>query len=142
MANKTGQYLPIADDQVCRRGRRRRLVLTALMCWVPCVAVAENPRLNRAHGEPVSDALDDGSDSGGLFGIRSILRSGRDDDTVAPDDLLHLLPMQRLTPQARERIASVTDKPSFRRRLPSQAIRCDEDLFLFLTRAFWAVFQL
>lgn len=42
--------------------------------------------------------------------------------------------MERLTPQARQKISNVVNKPTLYRRLPAQAIRCDRDLFLFLTR--------
>ena len=44
------------------------------------------------------------------------------------------LPMHRLTPQARTRILSIAKSPTFYRRLPTQAIDCDRDMFLFLTR--------
>ncbi|MGB7342868.1 MAG: hypothetical protein WBD20_01530 [Pirellulaceae bacterium] len=42
--------------------------------------------------------------------------------------------MNRLTPQARERIHSIAKSPTLYRRLPTQAIDCDRDMFLFLTR--------
>lgn len=44
------------------------------------------------------------------------------------------LPMNRLTPQARKRITSIAKSPTIYRRLPTQAIDCDRDMFLFLTR--------
>jgi hypothetical protein len=44
------------------------------------------------------------------------------------------LPMNRLTPQARNRITSIAKSPTIYRRLPTQAIDCDRDMFLFLTR--------
>jgi hypothetical protein len=44
------------------------------------------------------------------------------------------LPMQRLTQQAQSRILSVANSPTLYRRLPTQAIDCDRDMFLFLTR--------
>lgn len=44
------------------------------------------------------------------------------------------LPMNRLTPQARKRILSIAKSPTIYRRLPTQAIDCDRDMFLFLTR--------
>lgn len=48
--------------------------------------------------------------------------------------LIASLPLQRLTPQAKQRILSVAESPTLYRRLPTQAIRCDRDMFLFLTR--------
>lgn len=44
------------------------------------------------------------------------------------------LPMQRLTRQAQDRILSIANSPTLYRRLPTQAIDCDRDMFLFLTR--------
>ena len=42
--------------------------------------------------------------------------------------------MDRLTPLAQQKLGEITDKPTLYRRLPTQSIRCDEELFLFLTR--------
>ncbi|MFU7557129.1 hypothetical protein ACMFWY_00420 [Roseiconus sp. JC912] len=96
---------------------------------------AENPRLRSPAGRYGDDSDDGEERSGGLFGFRNLIGSNSDDEDAAKgDELLRALPMQRLTAQARERIASVTENPTIKRRLPSQAIRCDEDLFLFLTR--------
>lgn len=44
------------------------------------------------------------------------------------------LPLQRLTNEAQQRILAVAESPTLYRRLPTQAIRCDRDMFLFLTR--------
>ena len=44
------------------------------------------------------------------------------------------LPLQRLTPAAQRRILSIAEKPTIFRRLPTQAIDCDQDLYLFLSR--------
>lgn len=44
------------------------------------------------------------------------------------------LPMQRLTRDAQEQILSIAESPTIYRRLPTQAIDCDRDMFLFLTR--------
>jgi hypothetical protein len=44
------------------------------------------------------------------------------------------LPIQRLTRQAQNRILSIANSPTLYRRLPTQAIDCDRDMFLFLTR--------
>lgn len=49
-------------------------------------------------------------------------------------ELIAALPMDRLTQQAQQRIAAVAQSPTLYRRLPTQAIRCDRDMFLFLTR--------
>lgn len=45
-----------------------------------------------------------------------------------------LIPFGQLTPQTQERIWNVVDRPTIHRRLPTQAIGCDPDLYLFLLR--------
>ncbi len=44
------------------------------------------------------------------------------------------LPMERLTTAAQQQILSIAESPTIYRRLPTQAIDCDRDMFLFLTR--------
>lgn len=44
------------------------------------------------------------------------------------------IPMNRLAGQAQENIRSVVERPSYFRRLPTQTIECDPDLFLLLVR--------
>ena len=44
------------------------------------------------------------------------------------------LPTQRLTKRAQERILAIAKSPTIYRRLPSQAIDCDREMFLFLAR--------
>lgn len=44
------------------------------------------------------------------------------------------IPLNNLNAEARQKINVVLDKPSFFRRLPSEAIHCDPELFLFLVR--------
>jgi hypothetical protein len=44
------------------------------------------------------------------------------------------LPLDRLTPPAQQRILSIAGSPTIYRRLPTQAIKCDRDMFLLLTR--------
>jgi hypothetical protein len=48
--------------------------------------------------------------------------------------LIDELPLNRLTPTARQRILSVAQSPTLYRRLPTQAIECDQEMFLFITR--------
>ena len=72
--------------------------------------------------------------SGGLLGLHKLLPSNRKEQSTAYQTLLQTVPMQRLTNEAKERLASVAERPTLYRRLPTQAIRCDEELFLFLTR--------
>ncbi|KAA5542727.1 hypothetical protein FYK55_14480 [Roseiconus nitratireducens] len=76
---------------------------------------------------------DQASTPNGLLGLGAIFRGG-DEDANRERDLIRSLPLDRLTPQARQRIFAVTDQPTLYRQLPTQAIRCDEELFLFLTR--------
>jgi hypothetical protein len=44
------------------------------------------------------------------------------------------LPIERLTSSAQQRILSIANSPTLYRRSPTQAIHCDRDMFLFLTR--------
>lgn len=48
--------------------------------------------------------------------------------------VLKALPLDRLTPEARVRILEIAENPTLFRQLPSQAVQCDQDMFLFLTR--------
>ncbi|KLU02577.1 hypothetical protein RISK_005643 [Rhodopirellula islandica] len=54
--------------------------------------------------------------------------------TAHRQDILDALPMDRLTVEAKQRILGIAEKPTLFRRLPSQIIPCDRDMFLFLTR--------
>lgn len=49
-------------------------------------------------------------------------------------ELIASLPLQRLTPDAQQRILSIANSPTLYRRLPTQAIACDREMFLFLAR--------
>ncbi len=49
-------------------------------------------------------------------------------------DVIAALPMKRLTPEAQQRILSVAASPTLYRRLPTQAIDCDPEMFTFLSR--------
>ena len=44
------------------------------------------------------------------------------------------LPMHRLTPQAQRQILDIAKNPTIYRRLPTQAIACDQEMFLLITR--------
>lgn len=44
------------------------------------------------------------------------------------------LPLDRLTQKAQRQILSIANSPTIYRRLPTQAIDCDQDMFLLLTR--------
>ncbi|MEO9595216.1 MAG: hypothetical protein ABJG45_26960, partial [Rhodopirellula bahusiensis] len=50
------------------------------------------------------------------------------------EQILESLPMERLTDEAKQRILGIAEKPTLFRRLPSQIVPCDRDMFLFLTR--------
>lgn len=69
-----------------------------------------------------------------VFGFRKLFGGEAAGGEAFEGELLAELPTERLTPEARARIESVTDRSTLYRRLPTQAINCDEDLFLFLTR--------
>lgn len=44
------------------------------------------------------------------------------------------MPLDRLTKTAQKRILDIAESPTIFRRLPTQAISCDRDMFLFLSR--------
>lgn len=48
--------------------------------------------------------------------------------------LVNGLPLNRLTEKARNRILSVAKSPTLYRRLPTQAIECDQEMFLYIAR--------
>ena len=45
------------------------------------------------------------------------------------------LPLERLTERAQDQILSIANSPTLYRRLPTQAIDCDREMFLFLARS-------
>lgn len=49
-------------------------------------------------------------------------------------EVLAALPLDRLTPEATERVLRIAESPAIYRRLPTQAIECDRSMFLFLSR--------
>lgn len=49
-------------------------------------------------------------------------------------ELISSLPLDRLTADARGRILAIAKSPTLYRRLPTQAITCEPEMFLFLTR--------
>jgi hypothetical protein len=51
---------------------------------------------------------------------------------AARKDALAAIPRDKLTPEQIEKVRSVVNKPSLYRRLPTQVIRCDPDLYLFV----------
>ncbi|MEL6104608.1 MAG: hypothetical protein AAFU85_01170 [Planctomycetota bacterium] len=67
--------------------------------------------------------------SGGLFSLFS-----KDKQRTSRDRLIDQLPTARLTNEAKQRIASVTNKPTLYRQLPERQFRCDPELFVFLAR--------
>lgn len=66
---------------------------------------------------------------------RSPARYPEENSSVsARDEAIAAFPFARLTPDARERILAIVQSPTIYRRLPTQAIDCDRDMFLFLSR--------
>ncbi|QDV47839.1 hypothetical protein Enr13x_77510 [Stieleria neptunia] len=129
----------------CARAVCARAVLVLLtVCWAigDAPSVAEGPAgksryRSATHGRSTADDRGDGNDAernSNLFGLRSLWGGNSDGTSSRGDELLDALPMDRLTTHAKVKLAGVTEKPTLYRRLPTQAIRCDEELFLFLTR--------
>jgi hypothetical protein len=71
------------------------------------------------------------AERGGFF-FRS--EKGYRSSSSQRNDVIAALPMKRLTPQAQQRILSVAGSPTLYRRLPTQAIDCDPEMFTFLSR--------
>ena len=84
-----------------------------------------------AAGDENPHQADDPPETSGILGIRKLIPGIR---SSSEETLLQSIPTDRLTPQAQQRLSSITDQPSLYRRLPTQAFRCDQELFLFLTR--------
>ncbi len=59
---------------------------------------------------------------------------GGESSASVRDAAIASLPMQRLTRDAQTQIMSIVQSPTIYRRLPTQAIDCDRDMFLFLSR--------
>ena len=53
---------------------------------------------------------------------------------AARRDAIQSMPLEKLDPKLREKVTSVTSRPSIYRRLPIQVIDCDPSLYLFLIR--------
>ncbi|MFK8113759.1 MAG: hypothetical protein AB8B91_16265 [Rubripirellula sp.] len=68
---------------------------------------------------------------GGLFFKK---KDGGTSSYAQREQVIAGLPIQRLTRDAQRRILSIAKSPTLYRRLPTQAIHCDRDMFLFLTR--------
>ncbi len=68
-------------------------------------------------------------EAGGIFRPVKFSASSRQ-----RQETISALPLDRLTEQAQQRILGIAKSPTLYRRLPTQAINCDRDMFLFLTR--------
>ncbi|MEM9586166.1 MAG: hypothetical protein AAGA03_02700 [Planctomycetota bacterium] len=86
-------------------------------------AAAASPKLG-AKAKP-SAKSQRGTGGGGLF---------RSADRKQRQQTLDDLPLDKLTEQARNNIWRIAQSPTIYRRLPAQAIDCDRDMFLFLSR--------
>ncbi len=75
----------------------------------------------------------------GLRDRFNIIGTSNDADTGTAsverrDQVLASLPMKRLTPDAQQRIMAIASSPTIFRQLPTQAISCDREMFLFIAR--------
>ncbi len=60
--------------------------------------------------------------------------TSHDTSRAARADAIRHLPLGRLTPQAQQRLRRIVDSPTLYRRLPTQRIECDPEMFVFLVR--------
>lgn len=91
----------------------RGLLVAVLVGCLPSASIG---------GEPL--AVIGGTPGGGLFSANARQRQ----------EVIESLPLQRLTPEASRRVLEIAESPTLFRRLPVQAIDCDQDMFLFLSR--------
>jgi hypothetical protein len=73
------------------------------------------------------------ADVGGLFQRDDSAPSGSGRSEYRLDALA-ALPLNRLIPHAQQQVTAITNSPTLYRRLPTQAITSDPDMFLFLAR--------
>lgn len=105
-------------------GTIRVLIRVGYLCALTLAAVPS------AHGQENSDTPHQESTPSGLFQ----LPGGIPSPYAQRKQLLASLPMGRLTQDAQHRILEIANSPTLYRRLPTQAIDCDRDMFLFLAR--------
>lgn len=55
-------------------------------------------------------------------------------DTEAEQEAINALPLDQLTPAAQEKLCDVLARPTIYRRLPTEVISCDRDMYLTLVR--------
>lgn len=112
---------------ILRSSTHRRRISSLCAAWVTlCLAVAASPDL---------PADPPGRGSWSLFPrAEENVRPKGDGQSGDRESILDSLPLERLTPEARQRILRIAEKPTLYRRLPTQAIGCDREMFLFLTR--------
>lgn len=110
-----------------RNPRRLALILSVAAAIATAMpAAAQSPETGQARPNR------------GLASMMPWGKSNADDPPIGSAEhrqaILGGLPLQRLTPEARTRILDIAEKPTLYRQLPNQAITCDRDMFLFLTR--------
>ncbi len=111
----------VSHDPPRRRGDRPAVVIAACLIAAHLTTGSFGTRPATVSGaEPVGVAA-----RGGLFESAS---SKQRREAVAA------FPLDRLTPEARDRILRIAESPTIYRKLPTQSIQCDRDMFLFLTR--------
>jgi hypothetical protein len=69
--------------------------------------------------------------------VQPCLGATIDNASTSRDDRMEArrqIPLERLTPEARQRIGVVVDKPSLFRRMPTSVIDCDPHVYRFLVR--------
>ena len=98
-------------------GSIRRIVNVGCLCALIVAGSSGNSAIGQGLRQGEARSTDSGSGSSSLK--KAALES---------------LPMRRLTPAAQKRILDIAKSPTIYRRLPPQAIDCDQDMFLFLTR--------
>ncbi len=110
-------------------GSIRKVVNRWTLCALGVVLSISSLCADDNHSKPGLLRRDQGSNSN--QGSRSNQGSN---SKAFRQEAIASLPTARLTKEATQRILSIANSPTIYRRLPSQAIDCDREMFLFLAR--------
>ncbi len=75
-----------------------------------------------------------------IVGMQSIgtaadpANTGASSSAAAKQDAIHRIPFRELNASARSKLENVLDNPSMFRRMPTQTVECDPEMFTFLVR--------
>ena len=138
----------MAGESIREFARRGPLYALIVLAWTAAILVHSTPAKAEPPQHAGSSTQRAGSANaargsqrvqqagGGILGSVEMLGSvsAAQSSHSRRQQVIDRLPLDRLTNQAQQRILSIVNSPTLYRRLPTQAIRCDRDMFLVLTR--------